>query len=291
MKNKSFAKINLCLDVVKKRDDGFHELDMIMVPIDLFDTVAIEISDEMQMETNKGFLPLDERNTIIKAINLLRSKYDFTENFSIKLMKTVPTQGGMGGGSSNAATAIKMINQMLNLQMSEAEMLNVSEQVGADVPFCLYGRPASVKGFGEILSPLEINLDFHIFIVKPKWGVSTPKAFKNLDLKNIVHPNCNDVIKALKNNDYGLFINSIDNSLEAGAFKLLPVIEVLKRELVDFGFDVALISGSGSTVFGITQDENLVNQAVVHFVDKYPFVKKSRIIKDVKEKEVIDSTF
>lgn len=288
MKRKSFAKLNLTLDVIKKREDGYHELDMIMVPIDLFDTVDIVISDKMEMSTNKGFLPLDDRNTIIKAINILREKYKFSENFKIKLMKNTPTQGGMGGGSSNAATAIKMINEMLNLNMSEAEMLDVASKVGADVSFTLYGKPAAVKGFGEKLKPINFNLDFHIFIIKPKAGISTPKAFSRLDLNNLNHYDTDKVIRAIEENDYDMFIESIGNSLEEGA--ALEVSEILqaKNDLLEFGFDAAIMSGSGSSVFGITKDEQLARAAVVNFFDKYAFVKKSRVIKDVMDEEFIN---
>lgn len=289
MKYKSFAKINLCLDVVGKRTDGYHELDMIMVPIDLFDTLTINISEKMEMKTNKGYLPIDDRNTVIKAINILRDKYKFTENFSIELVKNIPTQGGMGGGSSNGATAIKMLNKMLNLNMSDLEMLAIGEQVGADVPFCVYGKPASVKGFGDVISPIEVNLDVYVFIVKPKWGVSTLKVFNSLDLDNLYHPNCLNVAKSLKNADYDLFINSIGNSLEPSASKMVKEIKTLKNQLLDFGFDAAVMSGSGSTVFAITKNEDLINDAVVHFVNKYALVKKSRIIKDVRLEEDISS--
>ena len=148
MKKKSFAKVNLSLDVVRKRDDGYHELDMVMVPIDLFDTISLEVSEKMEMTTNKGYIPIDDKNTIIKAINLMRDKYRFSENFKIKLVKNTPTQGGLGGGSSNAATTISMINEILNLEMTLEEMLEIGEKVGADVPFCVYGKPARVFCFG-----------------------------------------------------------------------------------------------------------------------------------------------
>lgn len=287
MKRKSFAKVNLSLDVVKRRDDGYHELNMIMVPIDLFDTISIKISEKMHMQTNKGFIPLDSRNTVIKAIELLRAEYKFKENFTIDLMKNTPTQGGLGGGSSNAATTIRMVNEILDLKMSEAEMIKVGEKVGADVPFCVYGRPAVVQGFGDVLKPIEINLEFFMFIVKPKWGVSTPQAFNSLNLKNLKHPNIDAVSKSLEDNDYQAFINKIDNSLEAGAFKILPEIKKLKAELLDFGFDAAVMSGSGSTVFAISKDESLVDQAVTHFVYNYDFVKKTKIISDVRNEEII----
>ena len=287
MKKKSFAKINLSLDVVRKRADGYHELDMIMVPIDLFDTISIEINEEMEMTTNKGYIPIDDKNTVIKAINLLRDKYHFRENFKIKLVKNTPTQGGLGGGSSNAATTISMVNEILNLEMTLEAMLEIGEKVGADVPFCLYGKPARVSGFGEVIKPLEYNLDFFMFIVKPKWGVSTPKAFKKLDLNKLKHPDIDLVEAALKSNDYPNFIKSIDNSLEAGAVKIVPKIKKIKRELLKFGFDAAVMSGSGSTVFAVTRDEDLIDKAVSKFVKKYHFVKKTMVINDVREEENI----
>lgn len=287
MKYKSFAKINLCLDVIKKRPDQYHELDMVMVLIDLFDTISIKISDKMEIKTNKGYLPKDDRNTVFKAVSLMREKYQFKENFSINIVKNIPIQGGLGGGSSNAATTIKMIDKILNLKMSQKEMFAIGSQVGADVPFCLYGKAAVVKGFGEIIKPLKINLDMHIFIVKPRWGVSTPKAFSNLDLNNLYHPDCRKVIEALENDNYDLFINNIGNSLEGGAIKIVPKITKLKKELIDFGFDAAVMSGSGSTVFAITRDENLVNKAVIKFIKKYDLIKKAKIIKDVSEEETL----
>lgn len=287
MKKKSFAKVNLSLDVVRKRPDGYHELDMIMVPIDLFDTISIELSEEMEMTTNKGYIPIDDKNTVIKSINLLRDKYNFLENFKIKLVKNTPTQGGLGGGSSNAATTISMINEILNLNMTLDEMLKIGEKVGADVPFCVYGRPARVSGFGEVIKPIDYNLDFFMFIVKPKWGVSTPLAFQSLNLDKVIHPNIDLVEQALINNDYQTFIKAIDNSLEAGAVKIVPKIKRIRKDLLKFGFDAAIMSGSGSTVFAISKDEDLVDRAVVKFVRKYHFVKKTRIINDVRDEENI----
>ncbi len=287
MKKKSFAKVNLSLDVVRKRGDGYHELDMVMVPIDLFDTISLEVSEKMEMTTNKGYIPIDDKNTIIKAINLMRDKYRFSENFKIKLVKNTPTQGGLGGGSSNAATTISMINEILNLEMTLEEMLEIGEKVGADVPFCVYGKPARVSGFGEVIKPIDYNIDFFMFIVKPKWGVSTPKAFGKLDLNNIIHPDINLVQSSLENNDYDTFIASIDNSLEAGAVKIVPKIKRIKKDLLKFGFDAAVMSGSGSTVFAITRDEDLIDRAVSKFVRKYHFIKKTRVLRDIRDEENI----
>lgn len=288
MKKKSFAKINLMLDVVERRADGYHELEMITVPVDLFDTIDIKISPTMKMTSNKRYIPNDERNTVIKAIELMRRKYGFKENFTIKLLKNTPTRAGMGGGSSNASLVMRMINELLDLKASEDELMEIAQEVGSDVPFTLYGKPALVRGVGELLEPININMDFFIFIVKPAKGISTPQLFQKLDADNLFHYDVSLVKKALEEGDYDLFIRAIGNSLEPGAIKNVPEIRKAKQDLLNFGFDTAIMSGAGSSVFGITQDVNLVNQAVKRFYRKYDFVKKSRVVKNVVKEESID---
>lgn len=287
MKYKSFAKLNLMLNVVGRTADGYHELEMIMVPIDLFDTLDVEVSNTMTMTSNKHYIPNDKRNTVIKAIELLRKRYHFKENFNIKLVKNTPTRGGMGGGSSNAAAVIKMIDKKMSLNMSDDEMMEVAKQVGSDVPFTLYGKPALAKGIGEKLEPITINMDFHLFIVKPSKGVSTPQLFKRLDIDNLKHYDALAVKNALEEGDYEAFIKAIGNSLEDAAIKSVKQIAQAKKDLLDFGFDAAMMSGAGSSVFGITKDEQLVRDAVAHFYDKYDFVKKSRVIGNVTKYEKI----
>lgn len=288
MKKKSFAKINLMLDVVERRADGYHELEMITVPIDLFDTIDIKISPKMKMTSNKRYIPNDERNTVIKAIELMRTQYGFKENFTIKLLKNTPTRAGMGGGSSNASLVMRMVNELLDLKASEDDLMKIAQEVGSDVPFTLYGKPALVRGVGERLDPIIINMDFFIFIVKPAKGISTPQLFKKLDADHLFHYDSSLVKKALEEGDYDLFVRAIGNSLEPGAIKNVPEIRKAKQDLLNFGFDTAIMSGAGSSVFGITQDVNLVNQAVKRFYRKYDFVKKSRVVKNVVKEESID---
>lgn len=291
MKRKAYAKLNLLLDIIGQREDGYHDLQMISVPINLFDTVEIKIADKMSLETDKSFLPVDERNSVIKAINVLRKKFGFKENFSIKIVKNIPTRSGMGGGSSNAALTIRMINDILNLQMSEQCMLEIADEVETDCPFTMYGKPAEVFGTGEIIKPLEVNLDFYMILVKPKRGASTPKVFRKLNNNNLENFDFHAVKTALKQGDYEKFVSNLGNSLEKPATEIIPEIERVKQSLLKFGFDTAIMTGAGSTVFGITQDEQLVNDAVVHFFNKFAFVKKTHIIKDVRKNEVVTIPF
>lgn len=282
MKKKSFAKINLSLDVLRRNADGYHELEMVMAPIDLFDTIDITPSPEMEFISNKPFLPSDERNSIIKAIHLIKAQYQITDNFRIRLMKNIPSQGGLGGGSSNAATTIRMLNEMYQLNMPEKIQGDIALQCGSDVPFCLFGKPAFVSGIGEKIQAIDINTDFWMFLAKPKRGVSTKKAFALMDLSKISHPNCHQVVDALKNNDYQRFIKAAGNSLEYAAQQTGLELSGIKNELLDFGFDAVIMSGSGSTVLAFTQDETLVQKAVSRFFLKYSIVKKTKIVKDTK---------
>jgi len=278
MKVKAYAKINLCLNVVGKLDNGYHELNMIMAPINLFDTIDISFDTATTIHTNKAYLPNDNRNTIIKVINGLRNMYHFEDQFRIKLTKNIPSQAGLGGGSADAAIMIKTLNALLDLKMSIEDMITFGKTIGADVPFCLINKPAFVGGIGDKIEVFKFDCPFYLILVKPKKGVSTKRAFENLDYNELVHPNAQLVRDSMIACDYQQIITNLENDLQKCAFRLVPEIERLKNELLDFGFDCSLMSGSGSTVFGITKDENLVNQALLAFQRRYSFVKKVNII-------------
>jgi len=278
MKVKAYAKLNLCLNVVERLPDGYHDLNMIMVPIDLFDTIDLSFDIKTTIQANRRYLPNDERNTIIKVINGLREIYGFNDQFQIKLTKNIPSQAGLGGGSADAAIVIKTLNALLDLKMTQAEMLDFGKSIGADVPFCIINKPAYVSGIGEKIEPFDFDCPFYLFLVKPHKGVSTKLAFENLDYEKLTHPNAKRLKDELIACDYDGIIANMGNDLEQSALKLVPEIGKLKSELLDFGFDHALMSGSGSTVFAITTQAELIDRAVYSFQRKYPFVKKSKII-------------
>lgn len=278
MKARAYAKINLGLDVVRKREDGYHELNMVMVPIDFYDIVEINVSSNMSFTSNVSYLPVNQKNTMIKALNCLREEYGFEDNFAIKLTKHIPSQGGLAGGSADAAATIIIINKLLKLNMSKEKMIEVAKKVGADVPFCLFNKPATVTGIGEEMDFFDINTDFWVFLAKPHQGVSTKKAFENINFETLIHPNINILKQALQNNDYHQVIENIGNSLEESSFEIVPQIKDLKDSLVEYGFDAALMSGSGSTVFALTKNEDLVNRASTDFRKKGYFVRKTKIL-------------
>ena len=277
MKQRAYAKINLFLDVVCRREDGYHELEMIMAPVNLYDTLNFEFSDELRLQSNVPYLPLDRRNTIVKAIELLREEYGFKENFEITLQKHIPTQAGMAGGSTDGAAAIRALNKMLRLGMDNEKMVEIAKKVGADVPFCLRSRPAFVTGIGENLEHFRVHTPFYLLLVKPYKGVSTKVAFETLDFSCAEHPDCRRMREALIGNDYDGVLQSLGNTLEQSAFKLVPQIATIKQELLALGFDGALMSGSGSTVFALTRDPELLEKGAAAMRKKAAFIRKTEL--------------
>ncbi len=279
MKERAYAKINLCLDVVGVREDGYHDLRMIMAPINFYDLLEMEPAAETSIQLNRSYLPVNEKNTVIKAIRVLRDRYGFREQFACTLQKHIPTQAGLAGGSADAAAAIRLLNRMLKLRMSEEDMIEAGRQVGADVPFCLMNRPALVEGIGDRLDSFPIRTQFEILLVKPRFGVSTRTAFEQLNLDKADHPDCLAMRQALITNDYPGVIRHLGNSLEEVSLRLVSQICSIKSDLLAMGFDGALMSGSGSTVFGLTRDAGLVWQAADQMKQKGYFVRVTNILK------------
>ena len=277
MKERAYAKINLCLDVVGKREDGYHDLKMIMVPINFYDVLEMEFAPETTLELNRDYLPINDKNTIIKAIHIMQEKYNITEEFRCRLEKHIPTRAGLAGGSADAAAAIRMINRMCNLHLTKDEMIAVGKEVGADVPFCILNRPAFVEGIGEKITTFSCSPDFYLLLIKPRKGVSTAEAFHIVDEQEGIHPDCKAMQKSLESNDYDGIISSLGNSMENAAMTLVPEIRKAKQDLLDLGFDGVLMSGSGSTVFGITKDVELLDCSIDILKKKRYFVRKTTV--------------
>ena len=278
MKERAFAKINLCLDVVRRREDGYHDLRMIMVPIDFYDVLELIPSEETTMTLNRSYLPVNDKNTVIKAIHVMQERYGFTQNFACTLQKHIPTQAGLAGGSADAAAAIRMINRIMKLDLSVEEMIDVAKEVGADVPFCTINRPALVEGIGEKIQPFSCHSDFGILLVKPRRGVSTKAAFGGLNFDTIQHPDVDGMKTALENGDYEGMIARLGNSLEEISLQLVEEIRDVKEQLTELGFDGVLMSGSGSTVFGITKSPRLLRESSDLMRANGYFVRMTRII-------------
>ena len=257
----AYAKINVALDVVCRRDDGYHELDMIMVPITLCDDITINFSRKDWYTWDLPFR-INGKNTIVKAVNLMRETYGIDKCFRIHVTKRIPTQAGLAGGSADAAAVMIAIRDLCHLNVSDMELAQLSKQVGADVPFCVMSEPSVVKGIGEKLEPFDINCDFDILLLKPDKGVSTKECFESIDFNECIHPNILEVKRCLEENDFESLSKCVGNTLEAPACKLVFEIQTAKQYLIDLGFEVVCMSGSGSTIFALTRNSKLIEKVM-----------------------------
>ena len=211
MYERAYAKINVSLNVIGCRPDGYHELDMLMAPIGLYDALTMEVSDQTTF-INDAHMPFNEKNTIRKAIELLRETYGFTGQFKITLTKRIPFLSGLAGGSSDAAAALRCVNRLLQLKLTPAQLRTVGEKIGADVAFFLQPEWARIRGIGEIIEPLPPVRPYQVLLIKPYKGVSTKWAYQNVNLETCAHPDISAVQKAFL--EHQPLADLLGNSLE-----------------------------------------------------------------------------
>lgn len=279
---KSYAKINISLDVVRKREDGYHELDSIMLPIELHDSLIISF---LNTNGKDNFVTVDDfsngllhYNLASTAINAMAEKYGFNNKFRVYIHKVIPMQAGLGGGSSNAAFTMKAVNEMLKLNATEQELIDLATPLGADIPFFIPCKPSRCRGIGEKIEPIEIRNDYYVILVKPTTGCSTKEVFAIADSKEYKHPDIENVIKALKEGDDELLAKSVGNSLEDAASSLVPEILQIKETLKSHGLKIVLMSGSGSTVFALSTDVKPMRKVAKELEDNY-FVEVCKVLK------------
>ena len=278
---KSYAKINISLDVVEKRKDGYHELDSIMLPIELHDSIIIEKLNR----SVDNFVTVDDfsnglihYNLATTSINAMAKKYGFSTKFRIYIHKVIPMQAGLGGGSSNAAFTMKAVNQMLNLGATDEELIDIATPLGADIPFFIPCVPSRCRGIGEKIEPIEVKNNYYVLLVKPNTGCSTKEVFNLADSTEYKHPNIENVLKALREGDDDLLAESIGNSLEEAASRLVPEIAQLKQTLKDAGLKIVLMSGSGSTVFALSTELSSLRKVAKQLENHY-FVEITKVLK------------
>lgn len=259
---KAPAKINLTLDVLHKRPDGYHEVEMIMTTVDLADRIGLENREDGKIHilSIDRFVPNDHRNLAYQAAKLLKDKYHVSAGVTIKIDKHIPVAAGLAGGSSDAAATLKGLNTLWNLGLSLDELAEIGTKIGSDVAFCVYGGTALATGRGEIIQELPSPANCWIILAKPTLGVSTADVYGNLNIQNIVHPNTQQMVKAIETKDFNQMCASVGNVLESVTFKLYPEVAGLKEQMKRFGADAVLMSGSGPTVFGIVQQESKVQR-------------------------------
>lgn len=254
---KAPAKINLTLDVLYKRPDNYHEVEMIMTTVDLADRIGLESRADGQIKiiSTDRFVPNDERNFAYQAAKLLKDTYGITEGVSIKIDKEIPIAAGLAGGSSDAAATLRGLNEMWNLNLTMDELAEHGAKIGSDVSFCIYGGTALATGRGEKIKELPAPPTCWVVLAKPKIGVSTADVYGGLKLEGIEHPNTKQMIEAIEKQDYELVCKSLGNVLETVTFKIYPEVVTIKEQMQRFGADAVLMSGSGPTVFGLVDSE------------------------------------
>ena len=252
---KAPAKINLGLDVLYKRADDYHELKMVMASVDLADHLKIESlpTDEIIVTSNKAFLPVDKRNNVYQAAEILKKRYQIQKGVKITIEKRIPVAAGLGGGSSDCAAALRGLNRLWDLGLSMDELIEIGMQVGTDVPFCLHGMTAKISGKGEIVEPIVSMPQCWVVLVKPRISVSTRKIFQIVDATQLEHVPIDDLIAAIEAQDYEAMIANMGNNLESVTIQKYPVVQKMKDKMLKFGADVAMMSGSGPTVFALCQ--------------------------------------
>lgn len=250
---KALAKINLGLDVLRRREDGYHEVKMVMQTIHLYDQLHLKkIESGIYLETNLGFLPVDESNLAYRAARLMKEKYQIEEGIDIRLNKRIPVAAGMAGGSTDAAGVLYGINELFNLGIKRKELMELGVQIGADVPYCIMRGTALAEGIGEKLTSLPPMVKCPVVIAKPQVSVSTKYVYENLKLdEHTQHPDIDALIQNIRTKDLPAIAGSMGNLLETVTAKKYPEIEKIKELMRENGALNAMMSGSGPTVFGL----------------------------------------
>lgn len=287
MKNlliKSYAKINIVLNVLGKQEDGYHQLDMVMLPLVLHDSILltkVPNAPDNYVTTDDFTLGDVQYNLATFAIDTMQKKYGFDSKFRVFIHKILPMQAGLGGGSSNAAATMIGVNKYLKLGISDDELIEIGKKLGADVPFFIKNTPCRVQGIGEKLTPITVKNDYYVLIVKPEGGCSTKQVYNLSDTMELKTYDVDAVIKALAEGDDELLANSIGNSLEPAGISVVPEIQNIKDDLKSKGLNIVLMSGSGSCVFALSTNKKLIKSIAREYEDKYR-VEVTKILKESK---------
>lgn len=271
MKVKAFAKINLCLDVLRRKEDGYHEVEMVMTNVDIADVLEIKKLEEKKilLKSDNKDLAMDETNLIYKAIVLLQKEAGKDFGIELSLEKNIPMEAGMAGGSADAAATLKAVNELFKLNISKDRLMELGASLGADIPFCIMGGTALANGIGEKLKSLKPLPKMKILIAKPNTGLSTKKVYETLDIENLNksgfrHREVKEMVSVIESDKdektkIKEIADSLNNILELPSIKLLPFIEDIKKTMMDNNCLGCLMSGSGTAVFGIfDNDEDML---------------------------------
>lgn len=268
----SYGKINLALDVLYKREDGYHELNTVMQQISLKDKLTFKEIDSGIIVESRGLkIPLDSTNLVCRAWEYMKDLSGIEKGIHITIEKNIPVAAGLAGGSSNGAATLKALNQLWNLNLSLEELMKIGVRLGADIPFCLLGGTALAQGIGEILTPLQSFNDVYILLGNPGIGVSTEYAYSKLKLEQKKDIDVSKLISCMDIKDLKCVGSSLENIMEEPIIEENTIIKEIKDNMLASGALGTLMSGSGPTVFGLYQDEHSITQAkqkLLEIIDK-----------------------
>ena len=259
---KAPAKINLSLDVLHKRPDGFHEVRMIMTTVDLADRLELMALKENRIEirSQNRFVPDDHRNLAYQAAKLLKERYHVKSGVSISIEKNIPVAAGLAGGSSDAAATLRGLNELWQLGLSLDELAVLGAEIGSDVSFCVYGGTALATGRGEIIEHIAAPPPCWVILAKPTIGVSTAEVYKRLRVDRVKHPNVDAMVQAIEQNDYEAVCANVGNVLESVTLNMHSEVLHIKEQMEKFGADAVLMSGSGPTVFALAHHDSRMHR-------------------------------
>ncbi|MDO4327868.1 MAG: 4-(cytidine 5'-diphospho)-2-C-methyl-D-erythritol kinase [Lachnospiraceae bacterium] len=282
LKLKAYGKINLALDVLRRREDGYHDVRMIMQTVGIYDQVELQLKQEpgITVETNLSYLPVNENNLVYQAANLLMKEFNVEQGLHISLRKFLPVAAGMAGGSSDAAAVLFGVNKMFQLGLSREELMDRGVKIGADVPYCILRGTALSEGIGEKLTPLPPMPQCQVVIAKPGISVSTKYVYENLhanELRPEQHPDIDGMVEAIRSQDLYQVASKFGNVLELVTAEKYPVIQEIKDVMREYGAVNALMSGSGPTVFGLFMNPKAAQDAY----EELRYGQSSRLAKQV----------
>jgi len=277
---KAYGKINISLDVVGKREDGYHLLKMIMQNVDLYDSLSFQKCNKgINISCNKPYIPTDEKNLVYKAAKLFMDTYNISEGINIYLKKNIPVAAGMAGGSADAAAVFKALREVFGIEVDDSELMDLGVKIGADVPYCIMGGTALCEGIGDIITPLAPFKNQILVLVKPNFGVSTKEVYKNLDTSKIFkHPDTDALIKAMKEEKLEDVCSGMKNLLENVTLRKYPVLKRIKEDMIRMGAMGAMMSGSGPTIFAFFDDMLKAQRCYDKFKIQYKEVYITRTI-------------
>jgi len=267
---RAYAKVNLGLDVIKRLDNGYHQVKMVMQSIGIYDELILQkTTGGIVITTDSGEIPSDESNLAFRAARLMIEKYGLTDGIRIHLKKNIPVAAGLAGGSSDAAAVFQGMNTLFGLGLDLSTLMELGVKIGADVPYCILGGTALAEGIGEVLTALPPAPDGILLVVKPEFAVSTKAVYERLDAEGIaVHPDIDGMVRAIKDNNLDGVVSRMGNVLESVTEKMHPRITEIKNLMLEMGARNSLMSGSGPTVFGVFSAQGIAWAAYEAVLEK-----------------------